>query len=738
MAKPYKSVLTRPQLHRLASFFRRQLAEWLDARLDNYFAVLQERFFEKMEQAPNDEARHEFAHALRELPKSRVALGEAFRANLLKAAQTFFLHYEAYLEEFIHAFTDSAGSQGSLELVNNEKLEEDLVVLRVSHQAVTRLQPAYKEMVSYMAAVVQPKDLPPNGTPLSPQVVANCLRLALADWKGTAASRFLFYQTLAEEILPKLLSLIGPAVAALRDLGLDPVEPWLGRKPQTLRRRQRAQPFPRHPGRVERVASPRVEPDESTVFSVLGLMRQLDEEDRRELEMVGSLAGTASRPGPALKPDVLVEMVEQLRQPWLEETEDLERMRGIQRRWKQELAGRLVERMKEEHAKLHQLDQQILDIVTMLFDFVLDDSLLPDSMKVLLVRLQIPVLQIAIRDKTFLTDNRHPARLLVNNLSRAAVRWAGRTDRAGDNVYAAIRETVRFVLEGDARDPVLYRQANRRFEAFLAQEERGARVAEERLSQVARGKEQLAVARGRVNALLGQLVDQELPDVVREILEDPWRDVLTLVLLREGEESDAWREALEVAKRLARGTRGRGSRFGLAPSEKEISGLLGKLRRGFASIAYDPKKAAQLLERLQKSYRTDDWGRSLRFSKPISAGAPKDAFRQGAFYSEPDRWDRIVASLKEGDWIRWKTAEEEELRGKLAWRSEIADLLLFVDMRGRKLAEHTSQGLAELFRQGRASLLEQIDQPFMERAMRYLHRLLSRRVARHSPSILPA
>ncbi|GEM_PF-2935573 len=736
MAKPYKSVLTRPQLQRLAALFSRRVAEWLDARLDIYFSALQERFFEKMEQAPNDEARHDFAHAARELPKRQVAVGQVFRANLLKAVETFFLHYEAYLEEFIHAFTSSAGDQGALELVNNEKLEEDLVILRVSHQATTRLQPAYKEVTSYLAAVVQPKDLPPNGTPLSPQVIANCLRMALSGWEGTPASRFLFYQTLAEELMPKLSLLFEPTIAALRDLGLEPVESRLKMKRTAVR--QRALPLPPHPRTPENIVPSGAAQDEATIFSVLGLMRQMDEQDRKDLKMVGSLAGAASKPGPALRPDTLMEVVEGLKGERFREVENLQEMRSIQRRWKETLVVKLKEKMAQEHAKLHQLDQQILDIVTMLFDFVLDDSLIPDSMKVLLVRLQIPVLQIAIRDKTFLTDNRHPARLLINNLSRAAVRWAGRTDCTEDNVYAMIQDTVCIVLEGDAGDPDLYREANCRFEAFLAQEERGARVAEERLSQVARGKEQLALARRRVNTLLDRLVSEELPDVVREILEDVWRDVLTLVLLREGEESDAWRDALGVATRLARGSWNLESREESVSIEKEAPDLLGELRRGFASIAYDSKKAAQLLERLEGCYAAVSRGDGPCLSEPITEEDEEKPLGDTAYPSEPDRWDRLVASLKEGDWVRWEATEGEEYRGKLVWRSEIADLLLFVDMRGRKLAEHTSQRLAELFRQGHASVLEQIDQPFMERALHYLHQLLSRRVARHSPRILPA
>ncbi len=737
MAKPYKSVLTRHQLQQLAGLFLRRLEAWLEPRLGTYFEQLPERFLSLADEAGNDALRQEYQHAARELQRRGEELERTFHNNLLKATEAFFLHYEAYLEEFIHGFTANSARRESLELVNNEKLEEDLVVLRIAYRATSALQPGHKEMVAYMAAVVQPKELPPNGTPVSPQVMANCLRMALTDWASGAASRFVFYQVLAERLLPDLAHLYPVLVEALKKMGLEPVEVKVKVKRAPMRQRSLPLPQPERPRSPHPGGERRVDGEEAALFSVIHLMRQLGKEDRELLGMVGSLVAADAPAGSAMKPESLVELLHELQESNPPEAEELEQARVFQTRWKQALVTRLREATESRRQRLHLLDQQILDIVTMLFDFVLDDTLIPDSMKVLLVRLQAPVLQIAIHDKSFLTDSHHPARRLVNNLSRAAVRWAEVDDASPDSVYGMIRRSVERILRGDARDLELYREVNREFESFLAQEERGARVAEERVSQVARGKEQLAVARRRVAEVLDGLLAQPMPEVVRQILSDAWRDVLTLILLREGEESDAWRHALEVARRLADSAAGaagagrRRERF-----VEEVPRLLGELRRGFASISYDSKKAAQLLERLQSCHKAASQGAgvvSMACGESVAL-SEADASDEG----ELEPWLQQVGVLKEGDWIRWQAPGAGERRGKLAWRSEIADLLLFVDMRGRKLAEHSSRELAMLFRSGQASLLSHIDQPFMERALRYLQQLLSRRVGRGVPRILPA
>jgi len=50
----------------------------------------------------------------------------------------------------------------------------------------------------------------------------------------------------------------------------------------------------------------------------------------------------------------------------------------------------------------------------MLFDFILDDKNLVDSVKSLISRLQIPLIKIALQDKSFFSNKSHPARKFLN------------------------------------------------------------------------------------------------------------------------------------------------------------------------------------------------------------------------------------------------------------------------------------------------------------------------------------
>mgnify|MGYP003353079022 CR=1 FL=1 len=63
-----------------------------------------------------------------------------------------------------------------------------------------------------------------------------------------------------------------------------------------------------------------------------------------------------------------------------------------------------------------------LDIVALVFDYILDDTRIPDAMKALIGRLQIPVLKVAIADKSFFSHKTHPARQLLDAMGDVAMR----------------------------------------------------------------------------------------------------------------------------------------------------------------------------------------------------------------------------------------------------------------------------------------------------------------------------
>lgn len=713
MAKPYKSVLTQRQHQELAARFRRSVDRWLGARLDRYFDQVAEAFGIAAEQA-SDEQRPDWLEAKRALSEQRYEIGRQFRAHLLKAVEIFFLHFEAYLEEFIHG--TGAGGIEKPKLVKDPRFTEALTVLNLVQRATRHQKPERKRLASHLAAVIQPREVNEDSIPLAPTVLATCMLMALNKWSGPAISRLLFLQVLADELLVELDRLYPELLETLTQMGLEPVNTGVAEGCTTWSA----------VGKTSLGGSRKK--GRSSLFSLIGLVRPLDERQRRLLGLMPPVAS----PGPAataLRPEAVARALSSLAGR-LAGAEDIEDARRLQSAFKQSLAETLDEAGRIARLRIHCLDQQVIDVVTLVFDFLLDDDLVPEEMRLRLLPLELPLLQVAVTDKTFLSEAGHPARQLLDELVRAAAQWGDCTHPAARIVHEAIVKAVESLTAGDPLDPDLFDQVNRSFRQLIQARERGARVVEERVTQVARGREHLMLARRHVARVLSDLDMETLPAVARRVVEEGWRDLLVLIWLREGEESNQWHWALEVVQRLARPVEEVDPR----QFERELPRLLADLRRGLSAVSWEGARVSNLLERLEACWRARMRGTAMA---PEICGEPLIQHKRASSVVPPiknERYRRLVENLEEGQWLRWQTPTGER-RGKLAWRSQAADLLLFVDVRGHKLAEFSSAELQELLAKGRARLLDGLEEPFMERALNSLRLMLE--THRAGPRVRP-
>ena len=119
-----------------------------------------------------------------------------------------------------------------------------------------------------------------------------------------------------------------------------------------------------------------------------------------------------------------------------------------------------------------EVDEDVINLVSMLFEFILDDRTLPDSLKALIARLQIPMLKVAVLDKTFFSRGSHPARRLLNEIASAALGWVDQDDAQRDTLYQRIDQVVQRLLNDFADDPAIFAELLAEFVAFTGDERR--------------------------------------------------------------------------------------------------------------------------------------------------------------------------------------------------------------------------------------------------------------------------
>lgn len=411
-------------------------------------------------------------------------------------------------------------------------------------------------------------------------------------------------------------------------------------------------------------------------------------------------------------------------------------------------------------------DEDTIDLVGMLFEFILQDRNLPAQVQALLARLQIPYLKAAILDKELFARPDHAARLLLDELAKLGLGWSEEADRDG-RIFGKIREIVENLLKDFDDDVGLFQRMLDNLGEFNRGQARRAEVAEQRTAETTKGKEKLQAARkSAAKEILQRIENKALPDVIRNLLTRPWANVIVLTILRQGENSHQWRTSLRIADELVWSAQLKRSDAERTRLRALIPELEKALRQGLSMVAYHEHDIDQLLVDLRSFFElqldptADETALALATtpalpaeqessdaapeldaeaqSAPAAAAAPaapapalareesfvEEIARQGdqeaeAESGEPDTVEdehyRAAREIKVGTWVEFRAEADRVERAKLSWISPISAKYLFVNRKGLKVADKTVLALAHELRNGRAMILE--DVPLFDRAL---------------------
>ncbi|WP_236632039.1 DUF1631 family protein [Endozoicomonas montiporae] len=121
----------------------------------------------------------------------------------------------------------------------------------------------------------------------------------------------------------------------------------------------------------------------------------------------------------------------------------------------------LVNRGVTQHLSPRQED--LINLVGLLFEFIIDDHELPDVIKKTIGLLQIPVLKLALIDKDFLTNREHPGRQLLNDMTSAGMHCK-ENDKP---VVHLIETTVMTIIRGFTDNPNIFSECLDEFNQSL-------------------------------------------------------------------------------------------------------------------------------------------------------------------------------------------------------------------------------------------------------------------------------
>jgi hypothetical protein len=331
-----------------------------------------------------------------------------------------------------------------------------------------------------------------------------------------------------------------------------------------------------------------------------------------------------------------------------------------------------------------------------------------------------------VLDRRLFLTKAHPARKLLNALAEAVEGNQGDGAQERDLLNRA-EVTVDRLVAGFNEDIAIFETLEVEMRSYLEQHRRRIELAEKRAKEAQRGQERLENARMLAARELQQRsLNSGLPASVSEFFSRYWTHHLSMIALREGEDSQSWSLALQLADDILAMLSTQPPSARLQPMQRHRTAIESVLSS--SGVMADTSSAF-----IQKM--TDE----VCMYHPLSGvpvtevvavaeiSTPKASFGLHLAYDknaiEFDEADvEYFRSLPIGGWLQLEGSNGSFSPIKLAWISPISSRLMFVNRRGVRVLVVSVEELAQMKKQGKL-IIHAEENVFEQTLDRVLHRL---------------
>lgn len=370
---------------------------------------------------------------------------------------------------------------------------------------------------------------------------------------------------------------------------------------------------------------------------------------------------------------------------------------------------------REVRAQSHPLDQLTVELVTMVFDYIIGDKSIPATVKAELSRLQIVAVKAAILDRTFFARRQHPMRQLLDRIAEASHDPEINT-AASSPFVSGLRGLVDDIVESFTEDLAVFSSAMERLEKLIADDAQARQRELQPTAHSLEQKERADIAHASALAEIRRRVSKRTPVFVRDFLVNWWTKTLIDAYLHDREGEDSWTQRLGVVDALV---------WSVSPLKRgeiqSLAGMLPKLvrslLRGMTTVAMPNEARHAFFNQLMETHTA-----TINESKgkhaveavgetPAAAdpGPPSEAPEEPA----PDAGLAVVGgnyhlhtvmALERGAVMEFVEGEAT-IRSKLSWVSPKQTVFLFtsVEHGARKFAR---DALADALAAGEARVVE--------------------------------
>ncbi|HUA80615.1 MAG TPA: DUF1631 domain-containing protein, partial [Dyella sp.] len=600
----------------LLNAVRNIAARRLQQYIGNMFEHVDDALFDLAEKAENNAAQMHYFDGMREVRKRRPVIERSFLAGVSRELNNFASGQSPASQPA--PSTPTAGSV-ELSLVADNELEESLAITSMIGKNETRLSRDLFAVNQRLSVICGGARIEDATNPIGPAQLSHAFRQSMRELNADMRVKLIIYKLFDRYVMAALEELYQETNAELMRAG---VLPQL--RHEIVRNAQGGAAAGTAAAAGE-IPAPLPADDSETSAELLQTLRTLFSARRAHPnvplsamtagqlptanELIGALSVLQSQAAmvpmqPIVSGASTLDIAEQVLQ------------------LKEQLMLQLGSLRGQRPGQIATIDEDTIDLVGMLFEFILEDRNLPPQMQVLLARLQIPYLKAAILDRKLFAHRQHPARRLLDGLADAAKSWSEESDR-DSRLHDTIKAIVERLLQEFDDDMTIFDRLSAELSQFQETNRRRAELAEQRVAESTRGREKLEQARRRAaREILTRIGDHTLPPLIHGVLSRAWANYLVLTILRKGEESTEFREALRFVDAFIASTRPVRTPEAKRDLRQLLPGIERALRKGLANVAFQDADIEKLLGQLHTYYRQQLGDAAPQPETPIADAVP--------------------------------------------------------------------------------------------------------------------
>jgi hypothetical protein len=717
---------------KLASEFARKL-------LADCLKEMESRLLGLADAARTSEVQWQFLDASRQLKQKRAGVESAFLDEL---HQGFVLFQSGQLASPGSGREDTSPD---LSLLGNEGQEIELAKNSFARRAETRYTEELFALDQRFSMLLGGHKITEDRNPVSPVCLAHCFQQGLCVLAAESKTSVLLYRVFEKIALPQLGKLYADINQLLIDAEILPHLRHNAAKQNMAQRSKATAPAALQPARYDSVQPRQVaitipHPDPSLPAP----QYQQDLYQAIRLLQQAMSVPVSMRSQELASTDELVLVIQNVQSAAADRADRLDNEPVIPCDTVHK-PGLVMQRVqieinRETGKDIAQDNASRIDLVGMMFEYMLGESDLPDNVKAVLSYLHTPFLKIAFIDQQLFVQADHPARQLLDALEETGSRWVNIDGTSQFKAFPKIKAVVRRVLTEFSSDMKLIEELLADIREFNEKVANNVSLLEQRAAQKAEGEDRLRQVKKQVNLSVRNCIDgKKVPAPLMVLLLHPWSEYLTFVLLRHGESSTDWKSGLELIDDLLWSIQSKET----TEEQKRLvvmqDALKHALQQGFDSIAYDQVKADKLLEALDEmqlialqNRTTQGAPAEVRQEIEATAVGQAEASEQEPLPATPAESEGLekLHQMACGTWLDFAELDgQRNQRLKIGWFNDQASHYLLVNRAGKQAAILGAMDIARHLMSGNARVTSGTTKPFFDRAMEHIFSRLQRQLA---------